>query len=196
MFGSNKAPCPNLARPARPLELQSIFSQKNTHACCFIIISLIRQIRRGQSRTTSKGMRTLITAGLGKKDIEIHWLTILLNCKVHARVFNNKPQEYHVDQIEHLRDIPLVLSTPTVSDDTHPTTLANEVGLTSTTATLTVHYTAPISNPASPHHNQAMLHSLTQFHIISTSQSLALHANDYLAGTSTAAGTVVALPTN
>ena len=138
--------------------------------------SLIRKIRRGQSRTTSKGMRTLIAVGLGNKDIEIRRLTILLNCKVLARVFKNKPQENPVDQIEHLTDILLVLSSHTVSEDTYPTSSATEVGLTSNPATLTVYFTAPISNSASLPHNQALHHSLTQFHIISTSQSLALHA--------------------
>ena len=89
------------------------------------------------------------------------------------------------------------LSSPNVSEDTYPTTLPNELDLTSTIAPLTVNSTAAIPNHASPPNTQSTLHSLTQFHIISTAQSLALQANDYHDGTSTAAfGTVIALSTN
>ena len=102
-------------------------------------------------------------------------------------------QEEPVVQSEHSRDISLALSSPTVSNDTHPTTTATEVCLTSTTAPLIKFYCSHF-NPTSPSHIQAMLQSLTLFHIMSTSQSLALHISDNHAGTSTAAfGTFVAL---
>ena len=131
------------------------------------------------------------------KDNKICKTTILLNGKLHARVVNNILQEELVDKSEHSIDISLALSSPTISEDTHPTTSATDVGVTSTTVTLIVNSIAPNSNPVSPPHIQAMLHSLTLFHIMSTPQFLAQHVNDYHAGSSAAAfGTVVALPTN
>ena len=146
-----------------------------------------RWYREDNPESLLKDMWTLIAAGFGKKKVKIRRPTILPNCKVHYRAVNNMLQEEPVDQSEHARDDLLALSIPTVSKDTHPNTSVTEVGLFSTTLPLTVNPSAPNSNLASPPHFQAIIYCLTLFHIMSKSQSLVLHANDYHAGNSTAA---------
>ena len=177
-FDSNKTPHP---RRARPLEVQSVLS----HNCASSII--IKPDQTNQERAIQKLLLkerwALIEAGFGKKDIKIHRSTVLLNGKVHARVVNNTLQEEPMDKSELSRDISLALFSPTVSEGTHLTTSTTEVD----------HQILP--PPPHPIFKPYLLADSISHNV--NTQSLALHANHYHAGTATAAnGSVVALPTN